>query len=78
MLNAYLAYKTVTGNNILIDQFQIELTRQIIEKYQTDRVMKPKPSNKDQPTRLIDGIFHQKFQQLNLEGLPEEDVTYAR
>lgn len=57
LLNAYSLYKTVTGNHIPIAQFQIELIRQIIEKYHTDRVTKPRPSTKDQPSKLIDRHF---------------------
>jgi len=57
LLNAYSSYKTVTGNHIPNSQFQIELIRQIIEKYQTDRVAKSRPPAKDQPSKLIDRHF---------------------
>jgi len=57
LLNAYSSYKTVTGNHIPIAQFQMELIRQIIEKYQTDRVPKSRPPTKVQPSKLIDRHF---------------------
>ncbi|XP_025208742.1 piggyBac transposable element-derived protein 4-like [Melanaphis sacchari] len=57
LLNAYSSYKTVTGNHIPIAQFQMELIKQIIEKYHTDRVTKSRPPTKDQPSKLIDRHF---------------------
>jgi len=33
------------------------LIRQVIEKYQTDRVPKSRPPTKDQPSKLIDRNF---------------------
>jgi len=56
-LNAYSSYKTVTGNHTPIAQFQMELIKQIIEKYQTDRVLKSRPPTKDQSSKLIDRHF---------------------
>ncbi|XP_025196146.1 piggyBac transposable element-derived protein 4-like [Melanaphis sacchari] len=46
-----------TGNHMPIAQFQIELIRQIIEKYHTDRVTKSRQPIKDQPSKLIDRHF---------------------
>jgi len=54
LLNSFSAYKTVSGKNIPIANFQLELIRQILNKYgkYNNSPNKGRASTKDEPTRL--------------------------
>lgn len=54
LLNSYSIYKTVTGENLPLANFQLEVIRQMVEKY-SSKVKSPNKSRTqavDQPFRL--------------------------
>ncbi|CAI6353341.1 unnamed protein product [Macrosiphum euphorbiae] len=53
ILNAFSAFKTVTGQNMPVANFQLEVIRQLLEKYGGNTVSpRGRPCTKDQPFRL--------------------------
>ncbi|KAL4153797.1 hypothetical protein QTP88_001630 [Uroleucon formosanum] len=54
LLNAFSIYKTVTGKSMSLANFQLEVIRQLLEKYSTstESPNRGRPSTKDQPLRL--------------------------
>ncbi|XP_008181189.1 piggyBac transposable element-derived protein 4-like [Acyrthosiphon pisum] len=53
ILNAFSAFKTVTGQNMPLANFQLEVIRQLLEKYGGNTVSpRGRPCTKDQPFRL--------------------------
>lgn len=53
LLNAFSAFKTVTGENMPLAKFQLEVIRQIFEKYDSYvPSLRGRPCVNDQPFRL--------------------------
>lgn len=52
LLNSYSVYKTATGENIPLAKFQLELIRQLLEKYSVLKKTTPKRNPKDSHERL--------------------------
>jgi len=54
LLNAFSTYKTVTGKSMSLANFQLEVIRQLLEKYSTptESPNRGSPTSKDQPLRL--------------------------
>lgn len=57
LLNSHIMYKTVTGENIPLAKFQLELIRQLLEKYSTSKTNTPKRKPKNAHDRLIGRHF---------------------
>jgi hypothetical protein len=60
LLNSHAIFNVKIGQNISLANFQLQLIREIIQKYHVSRPSskRGRPSAGDQPLRLIEDIFH--------------------
>jgi len=78
LLNVYSSYKQVTGKNPLLADFQLELIRQIIDRYRSKvKTLKLYTKKLISYYKLKKFILCLKFQPLDKENLPGEDVPYV-
>lgn len=64
LLNAYSAYKTVTGNHISLANFQLSLINEIIQKYQKSVKTFPNKGNKSRKIDIEDRLIQRHFPEL--------------
>ncbi|KAL4125843.1 hypothetical protein QTP88_010083 [Uroleucon formosanum] len=69
LLNAFFIYKTVTIKSMSLVHFQLEVIRQLLEKYSTPKESpnRGRPSTKDQPLRLSGRHFPSDISTSNSE-----------